>query len=219
MKRSKILFTGFLCSILISILGISVFTVSGNQIDQGDVPWDPTPTSFASVSISFVPAQSFIPTVQNISAIDIHVHKDSSSVTGNLTVSITKTFDGDAPLPEEINGTIEVVPDDVMNWLDENNWITVNFSDPIEVTPLETFYIVLQGFSDTSGEWYYWTIDQGNPYPNGTRYDYPSYDQFFRTYYLEPVVPEFPSKIFLVIIPVTVIAVIIVITKKHKKGV
>ncbi len=216
MKISKKLISGLLCSILISIIGISVFTVAGDQIDQGDVLWDPTPSSFAGVGLTLIRAQSFIPTAQNISAIEIHIYKESE-VKGNMTVYITKTFDGDQPTPQEINGTIEITPDAVPFPVNKD-WVKFNFSNLIEVTPLETYYLVLQGYNDSGFANYFWTFDQGNPYPNGTSGINPSYDLFFRTYFLEPVVPEFASKILPVIIPVIVIAVITIITKKHKKG-
>ena len=192
-------------------------TVTGEQIDQGDVIWDPTPSAFAGVGLSILRAQSFIPTVQNISSIEIHIYKESE-VTGNLTIYVTKTFDGDEPTPQEINGTIEITPDAVPLPVNKG-WTKFNFSELVEITPLETYYFVLQGYNDSGFAMYYWTFDQGNPYTNGTSAIDPSYDQFFKTYYEEPVVPEFPSEILLVILPVTIIALTIIITNKQRKAV
>jgi hypothetical protein len=131
-----------------------------------------------------ISAQAFRPTLSTLTRVELGFWKQVN-VTGNFTVSIRKTLNGD-------DLTAKTLSLDEVPWMNYGDWVSVDFED-ITVTPNQRYFIVVHYDSDDNLHWiitYYTPYHRGMPwfrgnFPFWTPLDLTSCklpDMSFRTY-------------------------------------
>jgi hypothetical protein len=133
------------------------------SLDQSQPVMDlfnPVGTSILYLNQHFVVAQSFIPTKNTLTKVELMLQRDEVA-THPYTVSIREDLYG----PDVT--TVSVPANQISS--QSFNWVEFNFPD-ISVIPGQTYYIVSSTL-DVFENWYSWGLKIGqNVYPNGTVY-------------------------------------------------
>ncbi len=140
---------------------IEIPKISGNdELDQSQLEMDffaPVGNIFLAPEINYISAQSFIPTKNILTRVEILTGKNSSA-THDFTLAIRDD------LPGYDITKLSLPPEDFVT---ENfSWLEFDFDD-ISVTPGITYYIVCYT-ADEPDNWYAWGAQLSDVYPNGT---------------------------------------------------
>lgn len=108
----------------------------------------------------FMSAQSFKPTKENLTAVQIWLFKNHEPVPGiEITVSIREALNG-------TDLTVKTINADDVGIEGTGTWVFFNFED-ITVIPEETYYIVCRGSYGSSLNNYCWLFDVDDKYTRG----------------------------------------------------
>jgi len=119
-------------------------------------------------------AQAFRPTLSTLAEIRLGMWKIGDPNDYNLTLSIRKTLDGVDIVSKSISGSVVT---------SNSEWISFEF-EIIDLTPGETYYMVLGGDGGNQGACYLWCCYAGDEdrYPYGKSWDNSFMGQWTITY-------------------------------------
>ncbi len=188
----------FVCMLLIATSLPAVGTMTEKEISTNNPRetlqppgWglDQKQTSNCGSGMQFWPplwhAQSFKPTKNKLTAVQIHCFKYHDPPAGiELTVSIRDSLNG-SDLTEVTVNADQIVP--------TGTWVTFDFPD-IDVTPENTYYIVCRSDGGDAANCYAWLYDLNNSYDRGEAWISPNNDSTWVTlweYWGSP--PQYPD--------------------------
>ena len=166
-----------------------------DELDQSQLDMDffaPVGNIFLAPEINYISAQSFIPTKNVLTRVEILTGKNS-----------TTTYDFTLAIRDDLLGSditsLSLPPEDFVT---ENfSWLEFDFDD-ISVTPGSTYFIVCSTF-DSLDNWYAWGAKLSDVYPYGSVWwseddgasfeEDPDADLTFKTYGIENSLPELPE--------------------------
>jgi len=166
-----------------------------DELDQYQPDMDffaPVGNIFLAPEINYISAQSFIPTKNVLTRVEILTGKNSSA-----------TYDFTLAIRDDLLGSdltaLSLPPEDFVT---ENfSWLDFDFDD-ITVTPGSTYFIVCSTY-DAPDNWYAWGAKLSDVYPNGTVWwsvddgasynEDPDADLTFATYGLDNLPPGIPT--------------------------
>lgn len=155
-----------------------------DELDQSQLLMDwfgPVGKSPIWGNLYYIIAQTFTPTKNLLTRVELFVGKNSST-----------TYDYTVGIRDDLNGSdLASVSVPAAEISTENfSWIEFDFPD-VMVTPGQTYFIV-SSTVNASDNWYAWGLKTGNVYPNGTAFwsttneanwsEDPTVDLAFKTY-------------------------------------
>ncbi len=120
--------------------------------------------TLTSLSTTWI-AQSFQPTITDLTKVDLYLSRDQDATNGNIKVSIKSSLTGSDLASKTIGITTINYP------YTNGNWYSFIFSSSITITPGSTYYIVLcLTQNQPSNNNLYWWHSSDNSYQHGSVY-------------------------------------------------
>ena len=152
----------------------AIISAGGEIIDQSQQKYSGQVSIYGTTKY----AQSFAPSLSKITKVELYIMKQGSP--SSLIFSIRESLTGANIVT--VNKQASEIPSSL-------SWITFDFPD-INVTPGNTYYIVLETSGGSSSNCYKWGYGSSNPYANGYAFIYKKTwrslkdDMCFKTYWL-----------------------------------
>ncbi len=201
-------------------------SINGDAPDQGHgIVWQ----SSAISDVFYPTGQSFTPSQDNISRIDLWLFKEPDY--SELDVDLLLCNDsytpvnGSTPSPASTIAHKPISASSLPIYMVNEAWVSVVFDPVVDVISGNTYWIVVQRGGDYNTTatimWREAQSEPDGPYPDGQRSGFPSSvanaDMFFRTWFEDPSVPEFSQMDHIFIVgTLTIPFVIYVVYRKQQ---
>ena len=175
-------------------MNTKIIVTNDEILDQKNGETQPT-GGFWGMPYPGLLVQSFKPTLNTLTRVELKCWRREEVVEGELIVSIRSSKTGD-------NLTTLALPVSSIPTFYYDTWVNFDFPD-ITVTPETTYYIVCSATGGVENDTYCWFFDISNPYPRGIAWgsddfgstwfemwggdpSFPEIDFCFITYWKEP---------------------------------